>query len=993
MVISIDRRPHSAQAARVAAPGQTISDNAIIRILVIAALVATLCASPFDATAETGPGVIVAEPIAGGFALVKNGRPAPIFVDDADDAGVIIAARNLQQDLAAVGGKTGALDISEAPPAGERIIVVGTLGRSRLIDDLDARGKLDPSPIAGAWEAFALIVVEAPWPDVTQALVIVGSDRRGTIFGIYDLLERAGVSPWVWWADVPVRQARNLYVAPGLRAERPAVRYRGVFLNDEEPALGGWARETFGGFNHVFYEKVFELILRMKGNYLWPAMWGKAFYDDDPMNAVLADRMGVVIGTSHHEPMGRAHVEWARYGEGPWDYARNAQALREFWRSGVERLAGREAIVTIGMRGDGDEPMSEETAVGLLERIVADQRQIIEEATGAPAAQTPQVWALYKEVQDYYDQGMIVPDDVTLLFADDNWGNIRRLPEPDAARAGGYGVYYHFDYVGGPRNYKWLNTNQIERVWEQMNLAWEYGARELWIVNVGDLKPMEFPTEFFLDYAWNPEKLPLERLADYPKAWAAAQFGEKHADEIADLLTTYTKYNARRKPELLSPQTYSLVNYAEADRVVADYEALAARADALRKKLPARYDDAYMQLVWHPIHASANLNALYRAAAKNRLCADQERLCANEWATKTQALFARDAELTRIYHEDVAAGKWRHMMSQTHIGYTYWQQPGQNEMPPVTRVSGPIGPAFGVAFDRRRQALTPGGKPLAAPLVFDRNSPSAPPVATVYSRGADEIRFEIEAPAWLRAEPRAGILEGDQEVRLSVDWTAAPDGDTSAIVAITAEPASGGPRERVEFPILARNRTPDAPAGAFIEADGYVSFEAAHYARAIDGDNVKWRTIPNLGRTGDGVSAFPRVGGARALAENGPRLEFNFYAFAAGEVTVDVTLAPTLDFKGTDGLHYAVSIDDETPVIVNVHEDASEESWSRSVANNAHLRSSRHVVSSPGTHTLKLWLIDPALVFQKITIHTEGAAPSYLGPPESLRVSADSKTE
>ncbi|MBB5518994.1 glycosyl hydrolase 115 family protein [Amphiplicatus metriothermophilus] len=979
-------RPATALRAAVAAHGRPNLDNAIIGAFVLALAAAVLVCSPTPAAAGTAPGAIAAEPVANGFALIRNGRPAPIVVDDEDDAGVLIAARNLRKDLAAVGGRTGVLVLSGAAPTGERIVVVGTLGRSRLIDDLVARSRLDPSSIAGAWEAFAQIVVEAPWPGVKQALVIAGADRRGTIFGVYDLARRAGISPWTWWADVPVKRARNLHVAPGLRAERPAVRYRGIFLNDEEPALGGWARETFGGFNHAFYEKVFELILRLKGNYLWPAMWGKAFYDDDPMNAVLADRMGIVIGTSHHEPMGRAHAEWARYGEGPWDYAKNAEVLREFWREGVERLAGREAIVTIGMRGDGDEPMSEETAIGLLERIVADQRRIIEEATGAPAAQTPQVWALYKEVQDYYDQGMEVPDDVTLLFADDNWGNIRRLPAPGATRAGGYGVYYHFDYVGGPRSYKWLSTNQIERVWEQMNLAWEYGARELWIVNVGDLKPMEFPTSFFLDYAWSPEKWPLARLADYPKAWAAAQFGDAHAAEIADLLTTHAKYNARRKPELLSPETYSLVNYAEADRIVADYEALAARADALRQKLPERYDDAYVQLVWFPIHASANLNALYVAAAKNHLCADQGRSCASEWATKTQALFERDAELTRIYHEDVAGGKWRHMMSQTHIGYTYWQQPDHNTMPAVRRVSGPIGPAFSVAFDRRRQALAPGGKAFDAPLIFDRNSPAAPPVATVYSRIDGEIRFEVDAPAWLRVEPRAGVLDGEQDVRLAVDWTAAPEGDAPAVVAITAKPASGGPRERVEFPVLARNRTPDAPAGAFIEADGYVSFEAAHYARAIDGDGVKWKTIPNLGRTGDGVSAFPRAGGAVALAEDSPRLEFDFYAFTAGEVAVDVVLAPTLDFKAAGGLRYAVSIDDQTPVIVNVHEDGSEQAWSRSVADNAHLRASRHVISSPGAHTLKLWLIDPALVFQKVTIHTEGAAPSYLGPPESLRV-------
>jgi hypothetical protein len=203
----------------------------------------------------------------------------------------------------------------------------------------------------------------------------------------------------------------------------------------------GWVKQTFGGFNHAVYERVFDLILRLKGNLLWPAMWGKAIYDDDPASPGLADEMGVVLGTSHHEPMMRAHVEWARHGAGDWDYTTNAERLKSFWRTGIQRMKNNESLVTVGMRGDGDKPMTQGTAVGLLEKIIADQRQIIEQVTHKPAKDTPQVWALYKEVQDYYDQGMTVPDDVTLLFSDDNWGNLRRLPKPGQQRAGGYGIY------------------------------------------------------------------------------------------------------------------------------------------------------------------------------------------------------------------------------------------------------------------------------------------------------------------------------------------------------------------------------------------------------------------------------------------------------------------------------------------------------------------------------------------------------------------------
>ncbi|MFC7669511.1 glycosyl hydrolase 115 family protein [Hymenobacter humi] len=390
-----------------------------------------------------------------------------------------------------------------------------------------------------------------PMPGVERALVIAGSDKRGTIYGIYDLSQQIGVSPWYWWADVPTKQQPALYVLAGRHTQgEPKVKYRGIFLNDEAPALSGWAKEKFGGINSKMYVHVFELILRLRGNYLWPAMWGNAFNDDDKQSPVLADEYGVVMGTSHHEPMVRSQQEWKRYGSGAWNYQTNPKVLQDFWRQGIRNMGTKESIVTVGMRGDGDEPMSEGSNIALLEKIVADQRQILAEETRKPADQTPQLWALYKEVQDYYDKGMRVPDDVTLLLCDDNWGNIRKLPKVgEKPRKGGYGIYYHFDYVGGPRNYKWLNTNPLPRIWEQMHLAHAYGANQIWIVNVGDLKPMELPISFFLDYAWNPDKIKADQVAAYTQRWAAQQFGPTYAGEIGDILAKYAKYNARRKPE------------------------------------------------------------------------------------------------------------------------------------------------------------------------------------------------------------------------------------------------------------------------------------------------------------------------------------------------------------------------------------------------------------------------------------------------------------
>ncbi|HEX4681249.1 MAG TPA: glycosyl hydrolase 115 family protein, partial [Gemmatimonadaceae bacterium] len=611
--------------------------------------------------------------VAGDFTIASNGHATAIVVDGADWPGVRRAAGDLQSDIQKVSGARPAMATS---PAGMPIII-GTLGKSPLIDRLAHDGKLDPAALAGRWEACVRQVVEHPLPGVDRALVIAGSDKRGTIYGIYGLSEEIGVSPWYWWADVPVRHSATLKVsAARIASGEPKVKYRGIFINDEAPAFSGWAREKFGGVNHVVYEHIFELILRLRGNYLWPAMWGNAFADDDSLNAKLADDYGIVMGTSHHEPMTRAQQEWHRYGKGPWNYEQNDSTLRAFWRAGIERMGSRENIVTIGMRGDGDMPMTEGSNVALLERIVADQRRIIADVTHKPAPATPQVWALYKEVQDYYDKGMRVPDDVTLLFSDDNWGNIRRLPTPaERARPGGFGIYYHFDYVGGPRNYKWINTNPIARVWEQMDLAYRSGADRIWIVNVGDLKPMEFPIQFFLDFAWDPDAIPAARLPEYTRDWATRQFGASSGPAIGDVITTHLRYAGRRKPELLDTATYSLLNDREAERIVADYDTLAARAQSIAATLPAEYRDAYYELVLHPVLAAANLNALHVTVAKNRLYARQGRASTNDLAERARTLFRRDAELSEYFNTRLAGGKWAHMMDQTHIGYTYWQEP------------------------------------------------------------------------------------------------------------------------------------------------------------------------------------------------------------------------------------------------------------------------------------------------------------------------------
>lgn len=624
------------------------------------------------------------------LALAKNGVLLPIVVDNNDHKGVLIAVENLQQDFCAVTGKSPIILYN--PEKSNEVIIVGTIEKNKQIDALIKAGKIHGSTLAGKNEKFIITTIDNPAAGVDRALVIAGSDKRGTIYGVYELSKQIGVSPWYWWADVPIEKQENIYALQGLYTDgKPAVEYRGIFLNDEAPCLTGWVKYTYGTNygDHRFYSRVFELILRLRGNFLWPAMWAWAFYADDPLNSKTADEMGVIIGTTHHEPMARNHNEWSRkrkeYGE--WNYVTNQKVLDQFFREGIERMKGTEDIVSIGMRGDGDTEMSKETDIELLERIIKNQRKIIQDVTKRPAKQTPQIWALYKEVQDYYEKGMRVPDDVTMLICDDNWGNVRYLPnEEERKRSGGWGLYYHFDYVGAPRNIKWINVTPIQHAWEQLKLTYEYGVKKMWIVNVGDLKPMEYPITLFLDMAWNPEQLTANNLLGHPRAFCAQQFGEDQADEAARILNLYSKYNGRVTPEMLDRNTYNLET-GEWKKVSDEY--LKLEAEALRQyiSLKPQYRDAYKQLILFPVQATANLYEMYYAQAMNHKLYAENNPQANYWADKVEQTFKRDAELSYDYNNIMSNGKWKNMMTQKKIGYKGWNDNfPEDTLPEIYRI-------------------------------------------------------------------------------------------------------------------------------------------------------------------------------------------------------------------------------------------------------------------------------------------------------------------
>jgi hypothetical protein len=911
----------------------------------------------------------------GAFPLCQQHSVADLLVDPNDHPGVLIALKNLQNDLLHVTSIKAT--IRNVLPKGQRkvIVIIGTADKSSLLRALVDRKKINLTSLYNKRETFLVEVIDNPFDGIDQALVIAGSDKRGTIFGIYDLSREIGVSPWYWWADVPVKTKSELYVnSERLISQEPEIEYRGIFINDEEPALGRWAVEKYGGFNHQFYEKVFGLILRLKGNYLWPAMWWASFSSDDPLNPKLADEYGIVIGTTHHEPMMRAHSEWKPFNGGAWNYATNKEKLQQFWTHGIQRMNGYESIVSLGMRGDGDMAMSAQTNIDLLETIVKDQREIIANITKKPVQHTPQLWALYKEVQDYYDKGMRVPDDVTLLLCDDNWGNIRKLPAlADSARSGGYGIYYHFDYVGGPRNYKWINTNPLPRVWEQMNLAYQYGATKIWLVNVGDIKPMEFPMSFFLDYAYNPKQWTESNLDDYTLRWAGEQFPEQYANDIAHLLATYGKFNGRRKPELLSPETYSIHYYREAETIVTAYDDLATKAERIYNHIPSDYRDAFFQLVLHPIKASANLHRLYHTIALNKSYALQGRAATNQTARIAWSHFKIDQDISYTYNKLIAGGKWNHMMDQTHIGYTNWQQPPKDVMPSVDSIDLPALAQMGVSIEGSDKWWPSEKKHDATLPTFESFQPKEHYIE-IFNRGTIPFEYTVKSEGPINVKSPTGLIEDQSRIFLSVDWSKTKKGFTRYPITI-----SGAGETVVVF--VSVQVTESKLFMGHVESDGYVSIDASHFSTSVAEKGAAWKILEDHGKTGSGVTLYPVT--TPPLGNFKVRLEYPIYLFSHGIFTIKAYCSPTINFNGGLGLRFGISIDNEPVEVIAIHDDKSLKAWEISVADNIIIKSSKHAFENAGQHTLKIWAIDPGIVLQKIVIETDISKPSYLGPPES----------
>ncbi|KAI1333532.1 hypothetical protein F5Y15DRAFT_342294 [Xylariaceae sp. FL0016] len=954
---------------------------------------------------------------------------ATVLLDVEDRAGVHIAANNLAQDFARVtkGDPSPLKVLNERSLSNDtkidRAIMIGCIESSRLIQRLQHDGKINVESIRGKWEAYLTAVVENPLPWCEKALVIAGSDKRGTIFGTYTLSEQIGVSPWYWWADVAPKLHAEIYALPVSTSDgEPSIKYRGIFINDEAPALTGWVLEKYGKYGCEFYKHVFELLLRLKANFMWPAMWpgypnpGASFFTDDE-NQKLAEDYGVCISTSHHEPMQRLSNEWFTKNEdGSWDWLRNKENVRKFFEEGAQRAKGHESYFTLGMRGEYDRKMATDDPAAVVKDVIANQRAILKNVYGAEDS-VPQLLALYKEVLDQFESGRLeVPDDVTLLFADDNHGTLRRLPSgKEFQRKGGAGIYYHFEYVGIPRSYKWINSNSLGKVWHQLQEAYRRHARQIWVFNVGDIKPIEIPMTFAFSLAWNIDSVQPDNFSRFFQVFAEREFGSDLADEVAEVWHEYDRLASLRKHEQIEADTFSLLHYNEAEKVLERWKTTLERAQAIYDRVSEDQKAAAFELVLHPVKASYIYVALRIAQGKNKLYARQRRNTANPLAQKVLKLFDDDFTLQEEFHS-LLHGKWNQMLRQTHFGYEdTWHAPSRDMISGLCYVqrrqdSNPIVGQMGVAVEdhegvrpgrinEESERTHPSRRDLVPGVTLQpMNRYSEPRWFEIFTRGTQTIHWRATSPhSWIELSTTSGRLEPDSAddacVEITIDWDQVPaDFDQEVLIDIRSDE---GDFEQIHLPLQGHRVDEDFKHG-FVESSRCVSVPAS--ACAVPSP---YTVLPETGR---------EIGGSIALSTSSseaveiPWLTYKLYTFTeTPSAKVLLLFTTTLDVDPTDLMSYEVQVDDgeiqsrqlvhkrqlrQEEVMWNVADYLQVDGWFDAAQDGVWKRwhEWKGQTLKPGSHTIQVRFRHTNMSLEKLVLDLGGVRDSYLGPPESYRV-------
>lgn len=829
-------------------------------------------------------------------------------------------------------------------------------------------------------------MVDDPLPGLARALVIAGSDRRGTAFGVFALSEAMGVSPWHFWGSVPTPQKAALHVAGSHTQPSPGVKYRGIFLNDEDWGLQPWAAQTFepelGNIGPKTYATIYELLLRLHANVIWPAMhefpvMTTPFYQV-PGNAQTADDYAIVISTSHHEPMMTNSHEYDPAVLGPYNYWTNRSNIYDFWDQRVAETAGYENIYTIGMRGRTDAGLeapsgttNAQKAQKIETEIIPDQRQMITDHVHADPSEIPQIFIPYKETLVQYQSGLQLPDDVTIVWPDDNHGYIRQLSTAaERARSGGSGVYYHLSYWGVPSSYLWFCTTPPGMTCSEMLKAWDFEADKYWVVNVGDIKPMEIGTDFFLRLARDPEAFRDFDQGDYFTQWAALTFGPTHASSIAEVLEDYFRLNIVKRPEHLSRTNtgFSHIDHGdEAGRRLADFAQLVADAEAIYDQLPAEQKPAFYEMVLYQIRASHLVNVRNLLAERSRLWADQGRAATNALAAEAQA--AHDALFAELefYNEENAGGKWNMMLNPDTNASGWWRETQNPFLMPGLGSQVVEGPAvLEVAIEGSAEPLEPGTPGELA--LFQR--PADPTrFIDVFNRGGGTLQWTATTSApWITLSHQAG--QGDQRLLVGIDWDRAPRGHAvPGTITLTAGGLSHQVKLAIFHPLdLDLASLPDA-----VESEGRVVIEAEDFTTRTDAAaGTGWRLQDQVAASDHGMTILPVTAPGLDPADlpvDAPALTYQFHAFSTGTVRILTQCLPTHRITSDHpGLRYAVSLNDGTPQVVDVNAQEYSAAWNANTLRAASIGTSRHEITSPGLQTITIRMVDAGVVLDRITV-------------------------
>ena len=975
-------------------------------ILMLSALVAVSAGHAQVAVHEKSPETKYA------FTLASPRQTAAILYDASDAAVVKRAAELFAADVEAVTGRRPQVTSAtgETGPA----VIVGTVGGSALIRRLSEAGKIDTAPLEGAWERYLIQTVANPLPGIRKALVIAGSDRRGAAYGLFTLSELIGVSPWYWWADVPVKKHAALHVdAPPTYSQTPSVRYRGIFLNDEDWGLTPWASQTFeperGNIGPRTYAKVCELLLRLKANYLAPAMHPvSTSFNQIPENKLVADTFAIVMGSTHCEPLLlNTASEWDTKTMGPWNYDKNKEGINRVLTQRVRENSPYENVYTLALRGLHDGAMSTtlpmHEKVRMLQQALLDQRRILAENIDRPVETVPQAFTPYKEVLEIYSNGLELPDDITIVWPDDNYGYMKRLSGVrEQRRTGRSGGYYHVSYLGVPHSYLWFSTTPPSLMYEELRKAYDTTADRLWLVNCGDLKGSEMQVSLFLDMAWDIGRFTADNVVSYPARWLAGIFGEAYYDRLEAMTREHLRLAFPRKPEYmgwgyhwnrfdhnceqLTDTDFSFTNYDEAQRRLEAYRQLGARAEALLHEIGDEARPAFYQLVYYPLRGAELMNRMTLGGQRNRWYARQGRAATNAVRDEVQRCYDSLQVITRGYNS-LLGGKWNHMMSmrQNYDGVSAYFN-----LPHLATHDAAGAPRL--ALQVAGEDVT-GARAFHALPAFDNYLRRTYPVE-IYNRGGGTLAWTAHASEpWVVLSKSAGKTADEERITVGIDWEKAPSGNAVPAQIVFR---AGEQSEKVLVSLF----NPTAPSraelrGIYVENNGCVSIPAAGCHRVRENDRIKITAVEDLGIEGPAL----QLGDPTALLQifrsrDVPCAEYDFYAFDAGSVDVYTYVLPTFplhadrDFRIGENTNtdtkYSVQIDDGALATPSSSHVEYSQVWFESVLRNCAVNKSTLHIDKPGRHTLRIRVGDPGIVLQKIVLDFGGMKRSYLGPQSTL---------